>query len=784
MATVDVYNQAGDIQKVDESKLALAAKDGYVPPTNVSNDKGENHLVHPNNLSKALESGFKPKESNSPEMYENFNPLNALKDIDPALKGYTSGVTLGGQGVLGGVVQAGIDSAVSAGHNILPNLIDPSPTQRNAMLKEKGATGNFGPTNEKDLYYQGKHETNADFDKAREKNPYTFGATELAGGLALPLGSIAKGAQAIKGASPLAKIIAATKAGAKTGAMVGGAGGFIGGRSDLGGDESNPLGVVKDVAIGTGLGTVIGGGLGGAVSGISEGAKALTGGWKNIASNRAAAAMGIDAEKNMAPVTRQQDAIKRGFEPGRADAKSVGQTLLENEALPKNPFSFKQTIKDKLQSIINKKESELHPILEEIHQNTTGNAAQQELSFLEKAKGYKKFLDMKKQLEKHPEYGTTAAEDAQAAIPTARGETLPKSTVQTLNEKVPPTPDFEGNAGGMDRDTINQLREQLNPIVKQHANVTGENPGVALFEQLNPPPPNPMQLGSGEATTLLPKPNVSAPELPLGMLEKQAMLDKFNAIQNKASAPFNPDLPHSNKVATKLSNDSGAFTEDVIGSTNNPLRLNQLKRDLYKEAEIINKDAYVPGKELPVAPQAEINLRKAQANALKTQVENLGEQYQPGMGKQIADINAAQGNLIAASKGIDKVKPLGFGLDTVFSPVRTLTNAALGRPANIATAKIANAMPGMVNDVSQFAAKTSLPGAIADKVVEKNIYNRNNEAYKQYAKKLSANPQYAHIGNKLQQALQNNDSMAKSQALFLIQQTPGARKAIDENGGQ
>lgn len=713
----------------------------------------------------------------TPEMHSKFQ--KGQDQSDAILKGVTSGAMLGGEGVLGGAIQSGLDLG-QAGLNKL-GLASPSPTQVNAQLASQGATGNIGPTGEKDLYYQGKHETNADFDATQAKNPKLFGAAQLAGGLALPLGSAVKGAQ---GATAAARIGNAALSGVKTGAAVGAGAGFLGGRSDLGGAEANPLGVAKDVAIGTALGAGTGGLLGGGASALSEGAQALTGGWKNLAANRAAAAMNLNSEKNMGPVARADNAIKQGYSAGQADAKPVGQTLLEQDALPSNPFASKKTIQDKLQSKINNMESELDPMLDNIQENTTGKAADQEQSFLEKAKQYKKFLDMQKSLAKHvPEPAPTAAQDAQAALPSASGDIPPVSSEQISPTNIPNT-EAIGDTGGLDTDTVNQLRQQLNPIEQQHANVQGENPGIDLAEQLSPQPENPMQMGSGESTTLLPKANLVEPEAPLGVLNKQALGDKFDEIANNAISEFNPNLPRSGQVIAKLKSDSDVFKQQVIDAANDPMKLNALKRDLYKEAEMINQEAYVPGKELPPQAKAEINLRKAQANAVKTQIEALGDQLEPGLGKKIANTNASIGNLVAASKGLNKTKPAVTSVSDLLSPIKTATKAIIGRPADILAAKAANAMPGMAGDASQFAAGTSLPGSIAGKQVEQNIYNRNNAVYKEYAQKLLSNPQYAHIGNKLNKALQENNSIERAQALFLIQQTAGARTFLDNKGGQ
>lgn len=64
MASYQVKNSAGDIQSVDEDKLALAAKDGYFPI--VVHNNGDTQTVPLNKLHQAVAEGYVPQTQESP----------------------------------------------------------------------------------------------------------------------------------------------------------------------------------------------------------------------------------------------------------------------------------------------------------------------------------------------------------------------------------------------------------------------------------------------------------------------------------------------------------------------------------------------------------------------------------------------------------------------------------------------------------------------------------------------------------------------------------------------
>ena len=62
------------------------------------------------------------------------------------------------------------------------------------------------------------------------------------------------------------------------------------------------------------------------------------------------------------------------------------------------------------------------------------------------------------------------------------------------------------------------------------------------------------------------------------------------------------------------------------------------------------------------------------------------------------------------------------------------------------------------------------------------VFNAGNDSLNQLAQKLKANPAAAHLGEKLEYALQHKDETAKTAALFSLMQNPSYREMLKEEG--
>lgn len=117
-------------------------------------------------------------------------PKKDVSMLDSAARGYSQGATLGFADELGGVIGAGIDKVAG--------LFGDSPTEVNKKLAEQGFKGDIGPTDFGSAYKQSRNEQRIDDAKAQEANPWTYGLSNVAGSMALPGLSAAKGASALK----------------------------------------------------------------------------------------------------------------------------------------------------------------------------------------------------------------------------------------------------------------------------------------------------------------------------------------------------------------------------------------------------------------------------------------------------------------------------------------------------------------------------------------------------------------------------------------------------------
>lgn len=816
MATITVYNKSGDVQQVDESNLDKAAVDGYVRPVTVTkgNDK---QLVHPDNLQAAVKDGYKPAS----EMGENF--LGSDENKIDTLKGVTAGATLGGQNMLGGAIQSGLDLGQSALHNI--GLASASPSQVGADLKAKGTTGDIGPTSTEDMYYKGKHETSDDFDASQKRSPWLYGAGQLAGGAALPLGALG----AAKNASTAAKI----GVGAATGLGLGAATGFLSGKSDLGGENANPEGVAKETAIGGAIGLP----LGAAGSAIGAGLENAQGGLKKFASNRAAAAVGVNADVNA--------------------QKNVGGALLQNNALP---FGGPKKVQAVIQNKIDDLENQLTPILEDATNKLKGKSSGEENQFLEKFKQYKKFLDAQKQLAKHAdtidqvnlpgltdELQSTVQKPINVPVGANKMATGPITpNVQTnvgqpglpgLNNDLQATanvplnvplngrmqgqaempnviaepgqmslpmsaPEGQSQTSMLGGDLQGSSQQTQNIPLQGHLNAKGSVPGIVqgegqlsmglgdeLSQTTNGAQQVPLQ---GHETVPAEVPGIvahqgqmdmgldgglNAPIPTQGVVNKQQLVKNFDNIIGQATKGLN-QTPEDQAIAQKLTSGMDDFRNQIENAGNDPMALNDIKRRLYAQIKQMSKTAYAPGGE-SVGPK--IAVYKNIANMLKTQVEGLADQIEPGLGKRISDINNEMGSFLQANQGIDETAG-NLSLTDVMKPKSAASKLLTGNPittnANIGLARGANAL----SDINASGVTAPTTSALTSKAVQGSIYKRHQDQYRDYSNKLMSNPQTAHLGKALGDALNSNNQLSQTQALFVIQQNPQARKVID--GGQ
>lgn len=706
------------------------------------------------------------EKSSLPEMYENF--LGNDQDKMDALRGVASGATLGGQNILGGAVQSGADLVQSGLHKLLPHTVSESPTQVAARLKSQGVKGDIGPASSSDMYYQGKHETSTDFDQANERSPYLYGAGQLAGGSIIPAGSIGKVA---KGATALQKI----GAGAKVGAAIGAGAGFLGGKSDLGGQNANPLGALKETAEGTATGAALGTAGALATEGIEKAAPAF----KRFASNRAAAAVNIPSNKNIV-----KDAAGK-------EIRNVGQTLLDQDALP----AFKNT-EDTIENINQKlaeNESQLQSKLEEAQAKTKARQVPENEKYKQQLDEYNQLYaarKMKPSVIEAPVSGDVIPDEA---IPEIKSNLKMQANASEQEEALN-TPPMDTGESGLSPEEIEQIQSQQGTKPVNHGETqdfTSEGE-AAPYAELNKPtegfePDNTPELSA--------KPEQLPPELPMGQLPLPESLLNANQLEDevyKIVKTSTKDLAGGAsdqklkrqiiKEFVKKDPETGmSIIDQLKRDANDPVALNQLKRRIGNTAK--KSKAAFADSNAPIMTQT----HEAVYDLVKNQIEHLADATGGELGQSIKNLNRTSSELIQAKDSINPNQSQ-IRLPDIYPRTANLANLGskviTGKPitaiGNIAAAKTANAIGNFSQSGSMNLLSAVTPSRIGQKV-QSNIYNESKAQYSQYAEKLSANPNTAHIAKLLQDGIDTNDSIKQNQALFLIKQTPAAKKAIEDN---
>lgn len=180
-------------------------------------------------------------------------------------RGATQGVTFGFGDEGSGLVDVGLDSAMSALNKL--GITDESPSQVASRLKSEGFTGDLGPSTTQEIYTQGRDEERKRNALAEETNPYLYGGASIAGSVASAPATLALGAPlGVAKNAPLATKIAKGAANALP----------LGVLNALGlseGETAKEL--ATDAAVGAGVGLVAGGALPLVGAGISKSKDAL-----------------------------------------------------------------------------------------------------------------------------------------------------------------------------------------------------------------------------------------------------------------------------------------------------------------------------------------------------------------------------------------------------------------------------------------------------------------------------------------------------------------------------
>lgn len=197
------------------------------------------------------EFGFEP-ETTSRSVSAGEQPQ--ISAGEAAFEGVKSGATFGFADELSGATQSGLDKLQSLLNQY--GMMKKSPTQVSEELAAQGFTGDIGPTSRGQMYRDVRDQAREQEKLAMEQQPGAFFAGSLAGGAAVPMGSIG---QIAKGATLGQKVLTGAKVGLGTGMLAG-----------AGTSESETIPeLAGDIGVGGGAGLVIGGALPPVISGAT-----------------------------------------------------------------------------------------------------------------------------------------------------------------------------------------------------------------------------------------------------------------------------------------------------------------------------------------------------------------------------------------------------------------------------------------------------------------------------------------------------------------------------------
>lgn len=288
-------------------------------------------------------------------------------------------------------------------------------------------------------------------------------------------------------------------------------------------------------------------------------------------------------------------------------------------------------------------------------------------------------------------------------------------------------------------------------------------------------------------------------------------LDNF-----KSDLQTNPDAP---QIIESLNKKYGPYLEQLDQADGNLSQLNSLKKGLQDKAVQLNKAAYDnPASDLK--PEAEFVKRlggivrehiedlagtvdqdAAQTISNTNQTLSKLYTYQDYLAKQLDKPTTSVGakDFLAASaalaSGHGKLAAVMLGgkyavEKATGQPLSRLANVAAGK-AQLGAAKVLDTPAGQLvqKTVPDFIQKGVVSPFTQQKVqnvanpseatkIATNLYTATDDSLRDVAHTLSQDPSTKQYGESLKKSIDNNDSLAKNQAIFLIMQNSNARKLV------
>lgn len=275
-------------------------------------------------------------------------------------------------------------------------------------------------------------------------------------------------------------------------------------------------------------------------------------------------------------------------------------------------------------------------------------------------------------------------------------------------------------------------------------------------------------------------------------------------------------------AAQNIKSSLNSYLGEIQQAGNDPLALNNIKREMYQQIKAMNKNAY---SDVTVAPKVEAY--QAIAAGLKDRVEQLAEKAGEGLGSQVQDINSQMSGLLKANKlldtsinkqaanppgslniGLGDMLKFGGAAALTHNPVlaggallakkgiESATGNTIGSLTNKALAKTAyglsksdaaqTAIPAALQRVSPAISQTqqemrNTPTTISQsgsQVDMEHLYQANPDQLKYVGSALQNNISTKNLGSALSKAVDNKDAQGQNAAIFAIMQNPNARTLL------
>lgn len=254
-----------------------------------------------------------------------------------------------------------------------------------------------------------------------------------------------------------------------------------------------------------------------------------------------------------------------------------------------------------------------------------------------------------------------------------------------------------------------------------------------------------------------------------------------------------PQTSQKNAILRKIQSQYSVYEQKLAAADGNLQALNQVKQELTTAATNLKPQIYNNG-----SASAEADLYKRMGGVVRQHIEDLASAADEGAGDQIHQVNQTIGNLSSMLPALQKGTRGGIPTSLhevgqmITGPIEKYGAKALNAASDIDTPigtivqKVLPAIPIAIttNPWSQENAQKDAKKVVgplfppSSTATAGNLYNATDDSLRMVADKLGKATGMGYTADYLKKALDDNDMNAKNRAIFLIMQSPSARKLV------